>query len=250
MFWKENSGRQPQLITPENEGGDNTNYPCPPNVTFFLMILKLPLVHKVYNLRRLLNLISLQHHQVRHVYRQDGLQVHHQQVVEKELKQDIHRVSELHPHPRPSPHEPQLIPIPMSDGEDDDDQPERGKDNGLDRVSEYILTYQSRRNHKFNLWLLQYQVMRYQMRIFAIINPSPLSAEQRNRSRRAEKSRSRERVHPRSCSSSHSSQRQQPVVPLPGIQQNQTAQSDDDNSATADPPNYVSNHSGPPQDQE
>ena len=25
VFWKENSGRQPQLITPENEGGDNTN---------------------------------------------------------------------------------------------------------------------------------------------------------------------------------------------------------------------------------
>ena len=34
VFWKENLGRQPQLITPENEGGDNTNYPSPPNVTF------------------------------------------------------------------------------------------------------------------------------------------------------------------------------------------------------------------------
>ena len=67
------------------------------------MILKFLLVHKVYNLRRLLNLISLQHRHVRLVYRQDGLQVHHQQVVEKELKQDIHRVSDytrirdLHP---------------------------------------------------------------------------------------------------------------------------------------------------------
>ena len=49
---------------------------------------------------------------------------------------------------------------------------------------------------------------------------------------------------------SHSSQRQQPVVPLQRIQQNQTAQSDDDNSAAVDPQNYVSNHSGPPQDQE
>ena len=25
VFWKENSERQPQLITPENEGGENTN---------------------------------------------------------------------------------------------------------------------------------------------------------------------------------------------------------------------------------
>ena len=31
VFWKEDSGRQPQLNTPENEGGDETNYPSPPN---------------------------------------------------------------------------------------------------------------------------------------------------------------------------------------------------------------------------
>ena len=30
VFWKENLGRQPQLITPENEGGDETSYPSPP----------------------------------------------------------------------------------------------------------------------------------------------------------------------------------------------------------------------------
>ena len=35
VFWKESLGRQPQLITPENEGGGNTNYPSPPNFTFF-----------------------------------------------------------------------------------------------------------------------------------------------------------------------------------------------------------------------
>ena len=45
------------------------------------------------DLRRLLNLISLQDRQVHLVYRQDGLQLHHQQVVEKELKQEIPRVS-------------------------------------------------------------------------------------------------------------------------------------------------------------
>ena len=55
------------------------------------MILKFPLVHKVHNLGRLLNLISLQ---VRLVYRQDGLQHQHQQVAEKELKQEILRVSD------------------------------------------------------------------------------------------------------------------------------------------------------------
>ena len=30
VFWKENLGCQPQLITPENEGGDRTSYPSPP----------------------------------------------------------------------------------------------------------------------------------------------------------------------------------------------------------------------------
>ena len=30
VFWKENSGRQPQLITPENEGGDETTHTSPP----------------------------------------------------------------------------------------------------------------------------------------------------------------------------------------------------------------------------
>ena len=35
VFWKGKLARQPQLITPENEGGDNTNYHPPPNVTLF-----------------------------------------------------------------------------------------------------------------------------------------------------------------------------------------------------------------------
>ena len=35
VFWNEISGRQPQLITPENGGDDNTNDPSPPNYTFF-----------------------------------------------------------------------------------------------------------------------------------------------------------------------------------------------------------------------
>ena len=33
VFWKEDSGRQLRLITPENEGGDDTSSPSPPRFT-------------------------------------------------------------------------------------------------------------------------------------------------------------------------------------------------------------------------
>ena len=124
LFGKESLGRQPQLITPENEGGDNTNYPSPANVTFSAD-LEIPF-DKVHNIRHLLSLISLQDSQVSLVYRQDGLQLHHQQVVEKELKQEIPRVSGYSPSATFTA-EPQLIPVGMSDGEDDDDQPPQGE---------------------------------------------------------------------------------------------------------------------------
>ena len=35
VFWKENLGRQPHLITPENEGGSETSYPYPSPPKFF-----------------------------------------------------------------------------------------------------------------------------------------------------------------------------------------------------------------------
>ena len=35
VFWKEYSGRQLRLITPENGGGDETSSPSPPRFTFF-----------------------------------------------------------------------------------------------------------------------------------------------------------------------------------------------------------------------
>ena len=35
VFWMGDSGRQPQLITPENDGGGETNCPSPPKFTFF-----------------------------------------------------------------------------------------------------------------------------------------------------------------------------------------------------------------------
>ena len=34
VFWKEDSGRQLRLITPENEEGDETSSPSPPRLTF------------------------------------------------------------------------------------------------------------------------------------------------------------------------------------------------------------------------
>ena len=34
VFWKEDSGSQLRLITPENEGGDETSSPSPPRFTF------------------------------------------------------------------------------------------------------------------------------------------------------------------------------------------------------------------------
>ena len=83
---------------------------------------------------------------------------------------------------------------------------------------------------------------------FTVMNPSsppagpPPSAEQRGRSRRDERSRSRKRVPPRS--SSHASQQPQPAVPPSGAQQVQSlwTQGADEDSATVDPQNRVSDH--------
>ena len=35
VFWKEDSGRQLRVVTPENEGGDEASSPSPPRLTFF-----------------------------------------------------------------------------------------------------------------------------------------------------------------------------------------------------------------------
>ena len=145
VFWRENLGRQPQLIALENEGGDNTN--------FGLQQASRWSWRSLWSTTSTasgapLNLISLQDRQV---HRQDGHQLHHQQVVEGVETKYTSR-ERLYPHPRPSPLAPQLIPIPMGDGEDDQPPQGEGKDNGLDRVSEFFLTYQCRRIHKFNLF--------------------------------------------------------------------------------------------------
>ena len=138
------------------------------------MILKFRLVHKVHNLWRLKNLINSQDRQVCLVYRQDGLQLHHQQVLEKELKQEIHRVSDytrirdLH-RLRLNLFQYQWVMAKMMMISQHRDG---GKDKGRARVSEYIFTYQCRRNHKFYLWPLQNQMMRYQTWILRLLIPN------------------------------------------------------------------------------
>ena len=79
---------------------------------------------------------------------------------------------------------------------------------------------------------------------------TPPLAEQRGRSRKEERSRSRERVPPHS--SSHASQQPQPAVPPSGAQQTQSlaTQGSDEDSATVDPQNRVSDRSISSQEQE
>ena len=125
---------------------------------------------------------------------------------------------------------------------------DKGKGNGLDRVSDYILTIQPMVTPEPD------RDISYED--FTVNNPSspsagpPPSAEQRDRSRRDERSRSRVRVPPHS--SSHASQQPQLVVPPSGVQQTQTlaTQDADEDSATVDPQNRVSDHSRSPQGQE
>ena len=158
-------------------------------------------------------------------------------------------------HLRPSPPEPQIISIPMSDGDDDDDQPpqeqkQRQRSRSRERVHPHVHVPQEPQIQPVVTPESDDENLDED---FTIVNPSspsagpPQSAEQRNRSRRAERSNSRERVHPRS--SSHASQ-QQPVVPPSGIQQNQATQRKYEDSAAVDPQSRVSDHSRSPQDQE
>ena len=85
VFWKETSGRQPQIITSVNEGGDETNYPSPPTFTFFD---NPDVLLDLVDLQDLLNLLD------RLAFHQDGLQLHRLLVIEKKWNLEVHRVSE------------------------------------------------------------------------------------------------------------------------------------------------------------
>ena len=94
-------------------------------------------------------------------------------MLEKELKQEIPRVSDytrirdLH-RMRLNLFQYQRVMAKMMMISDHRD---RGKDKGLARASEYILTYQCRSNNKFNLWPLQNLMLRYQTRILRLLIP-------------------------------------------------------------------------------
>ena len=148
VFWKEDSGRHPQLITPEN-GGDETNYPSPPTFTSF------------DDWAQGTSRTSCTPGPPGPPGVPPGWPPAPSPAGDRERERDpeIHRVSgyfcDLH-HP-----EPQLIPIPLIDG--DDDQPPQEER----QRSEYTLIHKSHRYHKFNLWLLQ-NLMMYQMKTFHI----------------------------------------------------------------------------------
>ena len=163
VFWKEDSGRQLQLITPENEGGDNTNYLSPP--TFFdnpevPFGPSGPLAH-----------VPEPHESPDSPGLPPGLPPGWPPAPSRAGGRErvgTGNTSRERLHPRPTPPEPQLIPVLISDREDDDDQPtqgERKKGNGLDRVSENLLTYKCHKNQKFNLFFFQNLMMIYQMMI-------------------------------------------------------------------------------------
>ena len=250
VFWKEILGRQPQLI-PENKGGDNTNYPFPPNETFFVD----PEV--LFGPQGPQPPAAPEPHQppgspgVPPGWPPAPPPAGGRERVGTGTK------SRERLHPRPSPPEPQLIPVPMSDGEDDDDQPpqrerQRQRSRSRERVNPHEHVPQE---PQIQPVVTSESDDEISDKDFTIINPSspsagpPPSSEQRNRSRRSERSRSRVRVYPRS--SSQVSRQQQPAVPPPpGIQQNQAIQSEDEHSATVGPLNHVSDHSRSPQDQE
>ena len=150
---------------------------------------------------------------------------------------------------------PQLIPGAMGDG-DDDQPPQDERQRELSRFRDRV-----------HLHAQVPQVPQIQPMVTpepadkpdedsTDVNPSspsagpPPLAEQRGRSRRKERSRSRERVLPHS--SSNASQQPQRAVPPSGAQQTQTLaiRDSDEDSATVDPQNRVSDRSRSSQEQE
>ena len=201
VFWKEILERQSQLITPENEGGDNTNYPPQANVTF-LDDLEVP-----FGPQGAQPLASQEPHQLPGPPSLPGIPPGWPPApspagARERIETGNTSRERLHPHPRPSPHAPQLIPIPMSDGEDDDDQPAQGRrqrqgSSSRERVYLHVPVPQEPQ-------ILPLATPESDDEIsdadFTIVDPSQASALQENRSRRAERSRSRDRVYPRSSS--------------------------------------------------
>ena len=242
--------RRPQLITPENEGGDNTNYPSPPNFTF-LDDPEVPFGPQ-----------GPQPPAPPEPHEPPGSPglppgwppAPSPAGVREGVGTGNTSLERLHP--RPSPPEPQLIPIPVSDGEDDQppqEERQRERSRSRERVYPHVQVPQVPQIQPMVTPELDDDVPDED---FTAMNPSSPSAgpapsaEQRGRSRRDERSRSREQVPPHSFS--HARQQPQPVVPPFGGQQTQTlaTQGADEDSATVDPQNRVNARSRSPQEQE
>ena len=131
VFWKEASGRQPQLITPENEGGDETNYSSPP--TFFDDLEvpfgpcgppALPEPHEPPGSPGL----------------PPGWPPAPSPAGGSE-RVGTRNTSRERLHPRLTPPKPQLIPVPVSDGEDDQppqDRRQRHRSRSRERIQLHV----------------------------------------------------------------------------------------------------------------
>ena len=215
VFWKENSGRQPQLITPENEGGDETSYPSPPKLfddpDVPIGPSEPPEPPGPSGLPGPPGLPT-------------GWPPAPSPAGDRERVGPESTSRERLPL-RPSPPEPQLIPIHMNDG-DDDQPPREERQRGRSRSPERVYPHAQVPQEPQTQPMVTPEYDDVSDEDFSVLSPSspsagpPPSAEERGRSRRDERSRSRERTPPHSSS-----------------------QDVDENSATVDPQNRVSDRS-------
>ena len=122
MFWKENSGHQPQLIIPETDGRDETNSPSPPSDFQFFDDPDVPFAPQIppppeapAPPRR-----RAPPEQSGPLGHPPGCPPAPSPACDREVVRTRYILRERL-QPRSSPRESQLVPIPMNDG--DDDQP-------------------------------------------------------------------------------------------------------------------------------
>ena len=117
-FWKENLGRQPQLITPENERGILIIHLH--QILFFFRFWSS--FWSTRSIKSGTSWTSQASKTARPAWITTRMAT--SSITSRWQKKSGERNALCERlHPQPSPPEPQFIPIPMSDGEDDDDQP-------------------------------------------------------------------------------------------------------------------------------
>ena len=220
VFWKEDSGRQPQLITRENEEGYETNYPSPPTNFHLIDDPDVPLGWWPRGPPAPPGPPGPR-----------GLPPGWPPAPSPAGNREKVRAGNGRFHLRSPPPELQLIPIPMSDGDDKPPQQhERQRRRSISRERVH--------SHAQVLQVPQIQ---------PVVTPEPgdVSDGVFTATERDEGSTSRERVPPHS--SSHASQ-----LPPSSVQQTQTlaTQGADEESAAVDPQNRVSSRTRSPKEQE